>query len=355
MVLKTFFKFFSLSFLAISIWIYYLLNNSNSRLHLIFNAFKKLYYIKDEEVDRFMRSYDLFSQDKVNDENESMIIDYYHVLNYLCALGEVEKMYIPPVIDKNLGVFDNQIEYEKIVMKYIGASKGKKLLDLGCGRGGVASHIAYTTGAHITGINIDSSQLETAKERAKKLNITEITNFIHHSFNSLPLPFDDNSFDGIYNIQALTYVKDYDKLFLDLYRILKPGSRISLLDWFIYEYDKNNSTHVDLMKKCKPMIGAVYEPTPLEWQNALEKAGFIVEINENASIDSFQYTLIEAADYYFTSLHIVVKVLVKIGVLPEKLGRLFDRLTQDANSFIIGDKLRLWSSCHQIVALKPIN
>lgn len=42
-------------------------------------------------------------------------------------------------------------------MKYIEAGPGKHILDVGCGRGGVASHIAKDTGARVTGINIDPS------------------------------------------------------------------------------------------------------------------------------------------------------------------------------------------------------
>lgn len=40
-------------------------------------------------------------------------------------------------------------------MKYIHAAPGKKILDLGCGRGGVAFHVCTTSGADVTGINID--------------------------------------------------------------------------------------------------------------------------------------------------------------------------------------------------------
>lgn len=34
------------------------------------------------------------------------------VLNHLCALGEVEKMYIPPAMDLKLGIFGNQLLWE---------------------------------------------------------------------------------------------------------------------------------------------------------------------------------------------------------------------------------------------------
>ena len=35
------------------------------------------------------------------------------MLNHLCAVGEVEKMYIPPVMDSKLGIFQNQMVWEE--------------------------------------------------------------------------------------------------------------------------------------------------------------------------------------------------------------------------------------------------
>lgn len=353
MKIQTLLLLITIPILLLSSWLYINISNPQSRISNLITAFKRLYYMKDDDVKRFMKSYELFANEKVTDDTENLIIDYYNVLNSLCALGEVEKMYIPPVMDPNLGVFDNQIEYEKKIIDFIGAGPGKHILDVGCGRGGVSTHIASRSGAKLTGMNIDPAQLMVARERAQKLGISDRVNYVEASFNH-PFPFPDNSFDGLYNIQALSYAKDYDSLFREMFRVLKPGARLSFLDWFTYQYDESNEYHRDLMRKVKPMIGAVFNPTPKVMAEALERAGFKVEVNENASIDGHQYTLIESADFYFTSLHAVVRVLVKIGVLPQHFLTLFDRLTQDADSFITGDKLKLWTSCHQVVAVKPL-
>lgn len=347
---------FFLALLVVSIaWLFMLLTNPLSRVYSIYNAFKTLYYIRQEDVDRFLKSYQLFGNDSVSQGTEELIVDYYNVLNHLCALGEVEKMYIPPVIDPNLGVFDNQIEYEKKMMSYIGAKEGMHILEVGSGRGGVASHVARHTGAKVTGINIDPAQVQTAREKAEKLKLTDRLNFIISSMNS-PFPFEDNTFDGLYNIQALSYASDYSHVFGEMFRVMKPGARLSFLDWVVYDaYDENNPDHKDMMDRCKPMIGAVRNPTPKEMTDALRKVGFVVEIDENASVDQKQHTLIESADFYFTTLQKLVNLLVKVGILPDTFEVLFNRLTQDSDSFITGDKQGLWSSCHQITAVKPHN
>ena len=58
-----------------------------------YQAFKALYTLTPAEVDAFLASYRLFEGDwsHQNGKSEAQIADYYHVLNYLCALGNVEK------------------------------------------------------------------------------------------------------------------------------------------------------------------------------------------------------------------------------------------------------------------------
>lgn len=110
-------------------------------------------------------------------------------------------------------------------------------------------------------------------------------NFIKASFNE-KFPFPDNTFDGLYNIQALSYSIDYNHVFGEIFRVMKPGAKLSFLEWFIYDnYDANNATHVELMRRNKAIIGAVYNPTTKDMTDALKKVGFDIVVDENASID----------------------------------------------------------------------
>lgn len=347
-----FILFLSAIILLTTAWLYKEISDPYSRIGTILSSFKVIYYMTEEDVNRFMKSYVLFQTEKVNNQTEKLIVDYYNVLNFLCSLGDVEKMYIPPVIDESKGIFDNQILYEKRMMKYLDAGKDKRILDVGCGRGSVSAHIAKETGANLTGINIDPAQLKVAREQAERKNLDNRLTYLQSSFND-KFPFEDESFDGLYDIQALSYAFNLEDVFKEMYRVLKPGGKLSFLEWFRYDFDYNNPEHVELLRKCKAIIAAVYTPTTEEMVTLLEKVGFKVIVNENASINGHQYSLIEKADFYFTTMHSIVRFLVKIRVLPNHFLVLFDRLTKDADSFIVGDKQRLWTSCHQIVAEKP--
>jgi sterol 24-C-methyltransferase len=247
-------------------------------------ALKAVLSLSRAEINDFTASYELFEHDVVNNPAlEDKIRSYYRVVNHLCALGEVEKMYIPPVYDLKAGVYGNQLLFEKDMAATMDAGTGERLLELGCGRGRIAHHMARLTGAKVTGLNIGEDQVASAREYASATGMDGQLDFVLGSYND-PLPFPNNTFDGFYHVQALTYARDLDALFAELARVLKPGAKVSFLDWFQLDaYDARNKTHASLLRKTKAIIGAVYTPTAQEYIAALRRAGFEIEFSKEAS------------------------------------------------------------------------
>lgn len=290
-------------------------------------------------------------QEKVGDCLKS----YYGVLNHLCALGDVEKMYIPPFMSKKATVLENQLLYEESIAEHIGLKPGDKVLDLGCGRGRVAAHMTQYSGAHVTGLNIDPNQIAQARSYNEKLGFKD-NRFIVQDFNSLPLPFEDETFDAFYQIQAFSLCKDLPALFREIFRVLKPGARFSMLDWVsLPDYDPSNPEHVQLMRRVKPLIGAVGTPTPKILENALTDAGFTVTRSDNASVGGLQAPLIAKVDLYFRSMRQLILGLVKTHVLPKHFKTLINRLCLDGEAFVKMDNMRLVTTSYRIIAQKPLH
>ncbi|OHE92551.1 methyltransferase domain-containing protein [Colletotrichum orchidophilum] len=337
---------------------------SPKRSKTFWKSFKYLLDLTPKQVDDFMASYVIYSLDWADEEQmvktlgpeyKAKIGDclqsYYGVLNHLCALGDVEKMYIPPFMDKKASVLDNQMLYEESIARDIGLKPGDKVLDLGCGRGRVAAHMAAVSGAVVTGLNIDPNQVAQAREFTEQMGLQN--SFTIQDMNELPLPFEDNSFDAFYQIQALSLCKDLTKLFSELRRVLKPGAKISLLDWVsLPAYDATNPEHAELMRRTKPLIGAVGTPTPATFEEALTAAGFTVLKSDNASIGGLQAPLIDKADVYFRSLRQVILGLVKVHLLPPHFKTLINRLCLDGQAFVKMDTMRLVTTSYRIIAQK---
>lgn len=343
------------------------LRNSASpkRWKTFWKSFRYLQHLTAKEVDDFMASYVIYNLDWSDEEQmvavlgpdyQSKVGDclqaYYGVLNHLCALGDVEKMYIPPFMSSRANVRENQLLYEESIAQDIGLKAGDRVLDLGCGRGRVAAHMAQFSGAAVTGLNIDPNQIAQATAFNAELGFEENA-FVVQDFNSLPLPFADNSFDAFYQIQALSLCKDLSALFREIHRVIKPGARISFLDWVsLPDYDPSNAEHAELMRRVKPLIGAVGTPTPEILESSLIEAGFTVLRSDNASVGDVQAPLIDKVDLYFRSMRQVILGLVKTHVLPGHFKTLINRLCLDGQAFVKMDRMRLTTTSYRVIAQK---
>jgi sterol 24-C-methyltransferase len=337
------------------------------RLSTIVKSFKTLYTLSPSKIEAFLNSYIIYDHDWVNEkemletfgpnyaeEVQKKLVDYYSVLNHLCSIGQVEKMYIPPAIDLQSSIISNQKLFERMMCKDLGLAPGQRALDIGCGRGRVANHMASLSGAHLVGMNIDPDQLESAKKFALSRKLSSRCEFIKGDLNQIPYPFPDASFDHIYEIQCIfSLSKDLGKTLREVHRLLKPGGRFGALEWAsLNKYDPENPHHKNLMKKIKPLIGAIGTHSVDHCVHLLKEAGFKILKNENVSLNGLQAPLIENADKFFTRINRLINFCVRYKILPVHFKTLFDRLTQDGDAFIEADRLGLVTSSHYFLAEK---
>ena len=110
--------------------------------------------------------------------------------------------------------------------------KGRRVLDFGCGAGGIALHIARTHGpAEVVGFDVEQPVIDRARAEAARAGLSAIARFI----SSPPgrLPFDDGEFDVVFSKDAMIHVPDKEALFVELFRVLKPGGMFAASDWLI--------------------------------------------------------------------------------------------------------------------------
>lgn len=336
------------------------------RLSGMAKAFVKLYTLPKEKVNAFLDAYDVFQQDWRDEEKlrrdygdeyytvaKGKIADWYSVLNLLLTLGSVEKMYVPPAMKINGSIHDNQLLFEEKMIKDLEIKKDDRVLDIGCGRGRIAANVQRQTGAHVTGFNIDQTQIDEATENAKRLGLEDKMTFVQHDMNDHPLPFEDNSFDAIYHVQAFSYAKDLTALMKEVNRILKPGGKFSSLDYVLLpNYNPDDPHHVDLVNRTKPLLGAVGSPTVKEYEDAYKAAGFELLTSELPSKIEIDAPTIEKASTDYTRIHNTIRTLTKFKILPSHIKTLFDAMTQNVDAFLEVDKMKIVSTNYQFVGQK---
>lgn len=148
--------------------------------------------------------------------------------------------------------------------------QGRRLLDIGCGSGGITLHLLEAHGvAEATGFDVELPVIEAARRRAEAKNLSDRARFVCGAPG--PLPFADGSFDVVFSKDALLHVPDKDALFAEIFRVLKPGGVFAASNWMI-GHDGEPS---DDMKAYIAAEGLSFSmASPARYRAAMERAGF---------------------------------------------------------------------------------
>jgi sterol 24-C-methyltransferase len=318
--------------------------------------------ISDDDYNAYMRSYDeLFVDSPENTKadyeagvplkgypqgSSNELTQLYKVIHLLCTLGSVEKMYMPPTIDPEQSVLSNQILFERIVANDLQLRPGDKVLELGCGCGAIAEHIAELTGATPYGLNLDRSQIEKAWRNP---NLPR-DQFTVGDLNKV-LEFDDESFDAIYAIQPMTYISDHARTFSEVLRVLKPGGRFVINDVAALDaYDRDNEHQRTLIQHTRELTvfgGFWYYRY---WENAYRDAGFELI----SSVGRPAVELIKKEVALFSRYEAVFRFLTKVHLIPAKTDALMQRMNANSASYIQAEEEELLTLNWHCVGQKPL-
>jgi SAM-dependent methyltransferase len=106
---------------------------------------------------------------------------------------------------------------------------GVRLLDVACGAGGPALHLAEMTGCTVTGVDLEQNAIVNAGRLAAAAGLEERTRFVQADA-SQALPFDGASFDAILCLDAMNHLPGRPTVFADWARLLAPGGRLLFTD-----------------------------------------------------------------------------------------------------------------------------
>src|SRR4030066_2119500 len=120
--------------------------------------------------------------------------------------------------------YDDYRAYPESLIKKIIAlgriSRGKKVLDLGCGTGNIASQLQKAIKADVIGVDASFAMLKVAKGKSVEVICADMDN--------QQLPFRDGSFDTIMVAYVIHQIKNLEFLLSECYRVLRDGVLVLL-------------------------------------------------------------------------------------------------------------------------------
>lgn len=113
------------------------------------------------------------------------------------------------------------------VLEMLQPKPGEHILDVGVGPGLLAHDLARMVGesGRLVGLDSAPAMLKMARTRLAAMPWAECV-----EGGAEKLPFADAAFDAVVSTQVYEYVADMPKALAELYRVVKPGGRVLILD-----------------------------------------------------------------------------------------------------------------------------
>lgn len=173
------------------------------------------------------------------------------------------------------------------ILKSLNVRPGDHVLDIGSGPGLLAYDIGVTVGAsgRVCGIDISDDMLAMARARCSAQSWTEF-----RRGDATQIPYDDDSFDAAASIQVYEYVDSIPAALAELYRVLRPGARVVIMDT---DYD-SLVMHTEDDARMARILAAwdehfVHRDLPRALSSHLRDAGFTVRHREAIPIFNPEY------------------------------------------------------------------
>ncbi|MDN5894420.1 MAG: cyclopropane-fatty-acyl-phospholipid synthase family protein [Nocardioides sp.] len=133
---------------------------------------------------------------------------------YTCAVFE----------DDTKTLEEAQAEKFDLICRKLDLKPGQRLLDVGCGWGGMVRHAAREYGVDVLGVTLSLEQAQWAKEAIDREGLSDLAEVRHLDYRDVM----DTGFDAISSIGLTEHigVKNYPAYFSFLRDRLKPGGRL---------------------------------------------------------------------------------------------------------------------------------
>jgi sterol 24-C-methyltransferase len=270
------------------------------------------------------------------------------------------------------------VRHEQYLAHRINIQEGQKVIDVGCGIGGPARAIARFTGANITGVNLNPYQIRQARQFTQEAGLGYQVNFVNENF--LHMPFEDNTFDAGYAIEATCYSPNLVDVYREVFRVLKPGATFGLYEVVMTDkYDDKDPAHREVRFSIERGGGVAHVYSAAEAIAAIKEAGFeLLEVDDLASrpdqipwekqlcnplvahtswsslaVLSFFY-FARASKWGNSMVQSLVSKLEGMNVLPTGSSKVTDLVVTILDGMYKGGEMKIFSPMFLMVARKPV-
>lgn len=148
---------------------------------------------------------------------------------------------------------------------------GKRVLDIGCGAGGITTSLVRDYGAaSVVGIDVEDPVVASTTARIAAAGLAERIDVVR--VEPGPLPFDVGEFDVVFSKDSIVHIPDKFALAVDVFRVLRPGGWFVASDWLI---GHDGEPTVEMQRYLELEDLGFGMASPRTYRDALVAAGFV--------------------------------------------------------------------------------
>ena len=166
--------------------------------------------------------------------------------------------------------FGIDVKWRNKVVKLVGDTHPKNILDIATGTGDLAISLTNTTAKEIIGLDISDGMLEVGREKIKSKSLDGVIKMVIG--DSEDLPFEDNTFDAITVAFGVRNFMNLKKGLKEILRVLKPNGIFVILETSVPTKTPYKQGYKLYSKYILPTIGKVFSKDQSAYKYLSESA-----------------------------------------------------------------------------------